>query len=64
MPMFTQLCGGLSERLPNSVIARACRAALSLEKQQKMTRFTVGAADSASTVVETAMPAARSAGKR
>jgi len=53
-----------AEGLPNSAIACACRAALSLEKQQKTTRFTVGADDSASTVAETAMPAARSAGKR
>ena len=44
--------------------ACSCKAALSFEKQQKTTRRMAGAAFSASTVVETAMPAARSAGKR
>ncbi len=42
----------------------ACSRALSFEKQQKMTRLTVGAAASAAAVAETAMRAARSAGKR
>ena len=50
--------------LPNSAIASACRAALSFEKQQKITRETAGAAASAVTVVLTAIRAARSAGKR
>jgi hypothetical protein len=36
--------------------------ALALEKQQKMIRLTTGAAASAPTVAETAIPAARSGG--
>src|SRR5258708_13052335 len=52
-----------AQGLPNAGIASAWRAALPFEKQQKTTRPTTGARASASTTVETAIRAARSAGK-
>jgi hypothetical protein len=42
----------------------ACKAAASFEKQQKMMWLSAGAAASVLTAVETAIRAARSAGKR
>src|SRR5258705_11977721 len=53
-----------AQGLPNPAIASAWRAALPFEKKQKTTRPTTGARASASTTVETAIRAARSAGKR
>src|SRR5258705_13402915 len=53
-----------AQGLPNPAIASAWRAALPFKKQQKTTRPTTGARASASTTVETAIRAARSAGKR